>query len=351
MASCDDDFSLLGDESQTHHHHPQQQQASATVAAGAVSFSSHRYIPKASVPIHARSISLNAISSKKVPIGAIGQDDDHEGYGEAFAQTDMNPHGHCFAEDDPGSNPFDPAQHTEEDDGDGDDNNPSSKSHAGASASLLHHHQQQQQQHHHASRGDSKRRDRDELSDGESPYGYNVGNKRSRPALATPSSSGDYRKDREEWSDSAIGCLLDAYTEKYIQLNRGNLRGRDWEDVATTVSERCDKQKSGKTVEQCKNKVDNLKKRYKVECQRLSSGNIAVSHWPWFKKMEQVVGSSSTSKVVPDEEKAVALGDTTPAPRQMKRFRCFAPILPFPTRFHCFAVLGLFGCLFWPKFY
>ncbi|KAI0515769.1 hypothetical protein KFK09_008436 [Dendrobium nobile] len=325
MASCDDDFALLGEEAQSHHHHPQQQQqASATVAAGAVSFSSHRYIPKASVPLHSRSIHLNTINSKKVPIGSVGQDDDHEGYGEAFAQTDVNPHSHCFADDDPGSNPFDSAQPPEDDDAEG-DNNPSNKSHAAASTSHLHH--QQQQQHHHASRAESKRRDRDELSDGESPYGYNMGNKRSsRSALAAPTSSGDYRKDREEWSDSAIGCLLDAYTEKYIQLNRGNLRGRDWEDVATTVSERCDKQKSGKTVEQCKNKVDNLKKRYKVECQRLSSGNLAVSHWPWFKKMEQVVGSSSSSKIVPDEDKAAALVDTTPAQRQMKRYPVTSPV-------------------------
>ncbi|XP_020571437.1 uncharacterized protein LOC110018458 isoform X2 [Phalaenopsis equestris] len=325
MASCDDDFALLGDEGQSHHHHPQQQQqASATVAAGPVSFSSHRYISKAPMPIHSRSIHLNPINSKKVAIGAVSQEDDHEGYGQAFAQTDMNPHNHCFTGDDPGSNPFDPAQHPEDDDVDGDDN-PSNKSHAAASASHLHH-QQQQQHPHHASRVDSKRRDRDELSDGESPYGYNIGNKRSRSALTAPNSSGDYRKDREEWSDSAIGCLLDAYTEKYIQLNRGNLRGRDWEDVATTVSERCDKQKSGKTVEQCKNKVDNLKKRYKVECQRLSSGNLTVSHWPWFKKMEQVVGSSSSSKVVPDEDKGAALGDTTPAPRQMKRYPVTSPV-------------------------
>ncbi|KAK9153800.1 hypothetical protein Sjap_001280 [Stephania japonica] len=115
----------------------------------------------------------------------------------------------------------------------------------------------------------------------------------------------DCRKDREEWSDSAIGSLLDAYTDKYEQLNRGNLRGRDWEEVAAVVSSRCDKSKAGKSVDQCKNKVDNLKKRYKVELQRMTSSGSPVSHWIWFKKIEQIVNSStstSTSKAVSDDD-------------------------------------------------
>jgi len=58
-------------------------------------------------------------------------------------------------------------------------------------------------------------------------------------------------------------CLLEAYTEKFTQLNWGNLRGRSWEEVAFVVSERCENQ--SKSVEQCKNKVDNLRKRYKLE--------------------------------------------------------------------------------------
>ncbi|KAL0905442.1 hypothetical protein M5K25_023862 [Dendrobium thyrsiflorum] len=334
MASCDDDFSLLGDEVHSHHpHHQQQRQASASVDAGAtagvLNFSTHRYVSKANVPIHSRSLVFNNINRKKVPIGSVGDDEDHEGYDEAFVPTDVNPQNHCFADDDPVSNPFEPL-HPREDDVVNGDNNPDRRcsgaaAAAAASVSHFHYQQQQQQQQLDASHAEKKRRDRDELSDEESPYGYNMSNKRSRSSSVAPSSSGDYRKDREEWSDSAIGCLLDAFTEKYIQLNRGNLRGRDWEDVAATVSERCEKQKSGKTVEQCKNKVDNLKKRYKVECQRLSSGSIAVSHWLWFKKMEQIVGSSSSSKTAVDDDKAAALGDSCPASRQLKRYPGTSP--------------------------
>ncbi|GAY64994.1 hypothetical protein CUMW_237820 [Citrus unshiu] len=128
----------------------------------------------------------------------------------------------------------------------------------------------------------------------------------------------DYRKDREEWSDTAIACLLEAYTEKLNQLNRGNLRGRDWEEVAEVVSERCgggggnnnnnendnninnnnnssgekrEVVKAAKSVEQCKNKIDNLKKRYKVEVQRMGSSGSGTSNWLWFKQIEAIMGT------------------------------------------------------------
>lgn len=120
--------------------------------------------------------------------------------------------------------------------------------------------------------------------------------KKLKPTLvngAGGSESGnpDYRKDREEWSDAAIESLLDIYQEKFMQLNRGNLRGRDWAVVAEMVNE---KQKSCKSVEQCKNKIDNLKKRFKVEVQRMSGcGGIGVSSWHWFKKMKDILVISS----------------------------------------------------------
>ncbi|CAL0316808.1 unnamed protein product [Lupinus luteus] len=159
---------------------------------------------------------------------------------------------------------------------------------------------------------------------GNIPYNYN--NKKSKASSSSSGADhdssfhgGDYRKDREEWSDTAIACLLDAYTEKFNQLNRGNLRGRDWEEVAEAVGERCGaavadggggrcdrKHKYYKSVEQCKNKIDNLKKRYKVEIQRIRSCGISASHWHWFKKMEAIVGNSVTMKIVSDDERGVS---------------------------------------------
>lgn len=55
--------------------------------------------------------------------------------------------------------------------------------------------------------------------------------------------TGEYKKDWEEWSDAGIASLINAYTEKFIvQLIRGNLRGRDWEEVTVKLNEGCDKQ-------------------------------------------------------------------------------------------------------------
>lgn len=155
--------------------------------------------------------------------------------------------------------------------------------------------------------------------------------KRPRPMAAVSSAVTEYRKDREEWSDAAIELLLDAYTEKFMQLNRGNLRGRDWEEVAAAVGTggRCDKQ--AKSVEQCKNKVDNLKKRYKLERHRVGSGTGTVSHWPWFGKMELIVGNPvGTPKGAggsADDDKTVTVASSTSV-KQLKRYGAASALSP-----------------------
>ncbi|XP_076945611.1 uncharacterized protein LOC143616755 [Bidens hawaiensis] len=165
---------------------------------------------------------------------------------------------------------------------------------------------------------------REELSDGGTGSPYNYDDRRKKHKISASSSGGEYRKDREEWSDSAIVCLLDAYSDKFLQLNRGHLRGRDWEDVAAIVTERCEKQT--KSVEQCKNKVDNLKKRYKLEQHRMmnnmnTNGGNGTSHWPWFKKMEQIVGNTLPMKTVlgDDNNNNTSSGMSSPG-RQSKRY-------------------------------
>ncbi|KAL6569071.1 hypothetical protein OROGR_000796 [Orobanche gracilis] len=173
-----------------------------------------------------------------------------------------------------------------------------------------------------------KRKDREEIGDGTTlSYGYNKRPKTisvvsSGGGSGCSAAAGEYRKNREEWSDAAIVCLLEAYTEKFTQLNRGNLRGRDWEEVATVVSDRCENQL--KSVEQCKNKVDNLKKRYKLERHRINSGCISTSHWPWFKHMEHIIGNSHPSKFS-DEDKAVVVSSAGNSPRQSKRYGVATP--------------------------
>ncbi|KAL6998143.1 hypothetical protein U1Q18_008270 [Sarracenia purpurea var. burkii] len=289
MASSDDDFSLLGDDNAQssnpnllHHHHHHHQSLT------------HRYAAKLT-PIHAPPPSSKPVlpspvagGSPNVTAGNVAgggrEGDAVENYSDdAFSDRrcassfhKLNP----FTED--GPIPFDDVSDPE-------------KCRDDAS--------------------NEKRKDRDEISDGGTPYSY------KKPRSASGCSGGEYRKDREEWSDAAIACLLDAYTEKFTQLNRGNLRGRDWEEVASIVSERCER--LTKSVEQCKNKVDNLKKRYKLERHRMNNGSVSASHWPWFKKMELIVGNSLPSKAVSEDDKAVS-ESSTPL-RQSKRYGITTP--------------------------
>lgn len=273
MASCDDDFSLLGDDNAavtvtpttttthssnpTYHHHHQP--------------FSHRYKP---AQIHAPPISSGS------PKNISGDED-----GDGYSDNNNTPSYHI------GVNPYDTDSNPFENDGD-------------VNRSRLN------------QSNDNKRTDREDISDNGTPYNY----KRSKITSSVASGgSGEYRKDREEWSDTAIACLLEAYMEKFVQLNRGNLRGRDWEEVAEMVSERCEKQ--SKSVEQCKNKVDNLKKRYKLERHRMSNGGITMSHWPWFKQMEQIVGNSVSGKATStsEEDKAIVAVTNSSIGRQSKR--------------------------------
>ncbi|XP_050380391.1 uridylate kinase PUMPKIN, chloroplastic [Argentina anserina] len=176
----------------------------------------------------------------------------------------------------------------------------------------------------------SKRKDQsDELSDGAGGGGGGGGGSSYtviRRSKSSAVSAGDYRKDREEWSDGAIACLLDAYMDKFTQLNRGNLRGRDWEEVAVVVSQRSERQ--SKSVEQCKNKVDNLKKRYKLERHRMTNSGNSPSHWPWFKRMEQIVGNSLPAKATSDDDRAVtSSGGTMKSKRNASAITSPAPLM------------------------
>ncbi|XP_059667503.1 uncharacterized protein LOC132312947 isoform X2 [Cornus florida] len=320
MASCDDDFSLLGvDPNQSNanlhpHRHHHQNHHSATSHHHHHHHPNQAYtqrFPTKAAPIHAPPPPVPSQPPSTQPIlppaaasaggspvkisGGDEEDVDAEQYSDgAFgSQTDPKfPSSFDDDEADPSrsrvnaSNPFD------------DGANPS-RSRVNASS--------------------EKRKDREELSDGGTPYFY----KKTRLASASASGGatsgsggGEYRKDREEWSDTAIACLLEAYTDKFMQLNKGNLRGRDWEEVAATVSERCEKQ--SKSVEQCKNKVDNLKKRYKLERHRLNNGGVSASHWPWFKQMEQIVGNSLPLKAAVEDDKSA--GGSANSLRQSKRY-------------------------------
>ncbi|URD72830.1 hypothetical protein MUK42_08311 [Musa troglodytarum] len=100
-----------------------------------------------------------------------------------------------------------------------------------------------------------------------------------------------YREDC--WSEGETSALVDAWGDRYIELNRGNLRQKDWQEVADSVnSRRGAGRRPPRTDIQCKNRIDTLKKKYKVEKARITSGG-AESQWPFFSRLDALVGSAS----------------------------------------------------------
>ncbi|KAL4203642.1 hypothetical protein AMTRI_Chr01g104930 [Amborella trichopoda] len=95
------------------------------------------------------------------------------------------------------------------------------------------------------------------------------------------------RPRRDEWSDGAISTLLGAYQSKWVQRNRAKLKSQDWADVARHVSSRGASSRAPKTLTQCKNKIESMKRRYRSES---SSG--AVSTWPLFHRLDLLLRCS-----------------------------------------------------------
>jgi len=103
-----------------------------------------------------------------------------------------------------------------------------------------------------------------------------------------------------EWSEGATSVLLQAFGEKYRALDRGNFTSKIWADIAARVNAYAmtvvDSGSVGegppKTQEQCRIKVDNLKKRYKVEREKKRVSGSTISKWPFFDTMEELIGSN-----------------------------------------------------------
>ncbi|CAN4111381.1 unnamed protein product [Withania somnifera] len=99
------------------------------------------------------------------------------------------------------------------------------------------------------------------------------------------------RLKRDEWSEGAVSCLLEAYEAKWILRNRAKLKGQDWEDVAKDVSARANSTKALKTQTQCKNKIESMKKRYRSE----SAAAADASSWPLYPRLDLLLRGNNAS--------------------------------------------------------
>nr|GMD01763.1 trihelix transcription factor ASIL2-like [Ipomoea batatas] len=123
------------------------------------------------------------------------------------------------------------------------------------------------------------------------------------PQSAAPASRPlPFREDC--WSEEATSTLVDAWGRRYLELNRGNLRHKDWQEVADAVNSLHGHTKKGhRTDVQCKNRIDTLKKKYKTEKAKIAESNGALaSTWPFFTRLDALIGNSGKNQGESEEE-------------------------------------------------
>ncbi|XP_042484634.1 trihelix transcription factor ASIL1-like isoform X2 [Macadamia integrifolia] len=105
------------------------------------------------------------------------------------------------------------------------------------------------------------------------------------------------RIKRDEWSEGGVMSLLDVYEAKWMLRNRAKLKGSDWEEIAQQVSVRCSAKKSAKSPNQCKNKIESMKKRYRAES--AANNSVSTSSWQFYARMDGLLKGTycSQSKV------------------------------------------------------
>lgn len=142
----------------------------------------------------------------------------------------------------------------------------------------------------------------------------NLESPRSKPLIVSD------RLKRDEWSEGAVSCLLEAYEAKWVLRNRAKLKGHDWEDVARHVSSRASCSKSPKTQTQCKNKIESMKKRYRSE-----SATADGSSWPLYPRLDLLLRGSGP----PPPTAAAVIAAVAPPPPLPQQ-----PPLPPPLAHH-----------------
>lgn len=96
------------------------------------------------------------------------------------------------------------------------------------------------------------------------------------------------------WSEGATGTLVEAWGDRYLRLNRGNLRQKDWKEVADAVNSRQNGVMPRRTDIQCKNRIDTLKKKFKLE-----KSKPPPSKWPFYYRLETLIGTNTASVTPP----------------------------------------------------
>ncbi|XP_042515619.1 trihelix transcription factor ASIL2-like isoform X2 [Macadamia integrifolia] len=113
-----------------------------------------------------------------------------------------------------------------------------------------------------------------------------------------PHSGGGGGGREDCWSEGGTATLIEAWGDRYLRLSRGNLRQKDWKEVADAVNGRQGGIKPRKTDIQCKNRIDTLKKKFKLE-----KSKPGTSEWPFYSRLDLLIGTSPNPNSNPNPNK------------------------------------------------
>lgn len=99
---------------------------------------------------------------------------------------------------------------------------------------------------------------------------------------------------RCEWHPATVFRLLDTYGGKYAD-GKHHLKIKDWEEILKAVNRQSEGSKTCKSVKQCRDKVDSLKKRYKLEKQKADRHGVDKVTWSFFHKLDEIMGAFNRS--------------------------------------------------------
>uniref|UniRef100_A0A0D6R2W5 Myb/SANT-like DNA-binding domain-containing protein n=1 Tax=Araucaria cunninghamii TaxID=56994 RepID=A0A0D6R2W5_ARACU len=93
---------------------------------------------------------------------------------------------------------------------------------------------------------------------------------------------------RAEWHPDTVARLIDGYGEKCANI-KGYLKTKDWEEIVKYVNIQCEGSKVPKTMKQCREKIDSLKRRYKLEKRRAEIRGSNHVNWSFFDKLDDIM--------------------------------------------------------------
>ncbi|KAL0559959.1 hypothetical protein IC582_000343 [Cucumis melo] len=130
----------------------------------------------------------------------------------------------------------------------------------------------------------------------------------------------------DSWTFDHTSTLIHAWGQRHLDLNRGSLRHKHWQEIADAVnSSHGHDKKFFRTAIQCKNRIDTLKRKYKIEKARIQeSGGEYVCAWPFFSCLDDLIGNSHKAST------SVSVSNSQSSPVTTPRLSLFSkvPVAP-----------------------